>query len=600
MKKIKIFALIFVLIVLFSSISYAYAQALEWKIKSFNSSIIVRQDRSIEVTEEITADFKSAMHGIYRYIPIVYGKGSFGSNSLGLKLISITDESGKPYKYTTNYSGDFVYYKIGDKDITFTGKHVYLIKYVMKNIVRTYQMDNFAPGVNEYDELYFNVTSNNCPVNIDYAQAVITLPKGGDEKKMRIKAFTGGYGETGKNYTAKILKGQVFYFSAANLKPNEGLTVLAGWPTGIVNKEDKNAKTLLLLLQNWFFFMPVLVLIFLLFTWYKHGKDIKRTSSIVAQYEPPKKKNGQYFSPVDVGVIIDEKFDPRDLTAEMVNLAVKGHLKIKELESKTLFFFSNKDYELEELSKDKTALTSFEMELLKKLFKDSKNNKVKLSDLKNDFYSSYIDLKEDKYKELVKEGIFVADPEKVRGNYMGVGIAIMIFTIPLSIFLSFANIIFANSVFWAILCGVICGLEFILFAPLMPRKTQFGVEVFNYIYGFEDYIKTAEESRIKWEVSENLFEKYLPYAMVFRLEDKWAKRFEGVYKNAPDWYESSTPMTAFAMGNFIHSINETSSLMTNTFTATSRTTGTGSSGFSSGGGGGFSGGGGGGGGVGGW
>lgn len=598
MKKIKIFALVFVLIVLFSSISYA--QDLEWKIKSFNSSVMVKQDRSIEVTEEITTDFKSAMHGIYRYIPIVYGKGSLGSNDIGLKLISITDEAGKPYNYTTNYSGDFVYYKIGDKDITLTGKKVYLIKYVMKNIVKTYKMDNFAPGVNEYDELYFNVTGNGWPVDIDYVQAVITLPKGGDEKKMRIKAFTGGYGEAGKNCTAKLLKGQVFYFSAAKLKPNEGLTVLAGWPTGIINKEDKNAKAVALLLRNWFLFMPVIVLIWLLFVWYKHGKDTKRNSSIVAQYEPPKKKNGQYFTPVDVGVIIDEKFDPRDLTAEMVNLAVKGHLKIKELESKTLFFFTNKDYELEEMPKDKSTLTSFEMDLLKKLFKDSKNNKIKLSDIKDEFYSRYTDLKEDKYKELVKEGVFAADPEKVRGNYIGIGIAIMIISIPASVFLSFVNIVFANSIFWAVLCGVLCGLEFILFAPLMPKKTQFGADSLQYIYGFEDYIKTAEESRIQWEVSENLFEKYLPYAMVFRLEDKWAKRFEGVYKNAPDWYQSSTPMTAFAMGNFIHSINETSSLMTNTFTATSRTTGTGSSGFSSGGGGGFSGGGGGGGGGGGW
>ena len=56
--------------------------------------------------------------------------------------------------------------------------------------------------------------------------------------------------------------------------------------------------------------------------------------------------------------------------------------------------------------------------------------------------------------------------------------------------------------------------------------------------GFKMYLHHAERYRLK-AMSPKHFEACLPYAMVFGVEKEWAKNFEDIYKQAPDWYEGS-------------------------------------------------------------
>jgi uncharacterized membrane protein len=113
------------------------------------------------------------------------------------------------------------------------------------------------------------------------------------------------------------------------------------------------------------------------------------------------------------------------------------------------------------------------------------------------------------------------------------------------------------------------------------------------VKGFRTVIATAETHMARWAEQENAFTRYLPYAIVFGLTDKWAKAFEGLAKE-PDtsWYVSGRP---FAFHEFTDSIEGFS--VTTAGTIASTPSGSGSSGF---GGGGSSGGGGGGGGGGSW
>lgn len=559
--------------------SWAY----DWKIRSFDTIVDIQPDRTIKVTETITADFSIYKHGIIRIIPIANGFSFWGTTDLGFKLNSITDDKGQFLRYKSSYFNNYISLKIGDPDKTITGLNVYIIRYQMNKVIQTFQ---------ESDELYWNITGDNWDAPIDKATASFRLPKEIPLNSMQIKGFVGAYGSVNQNCISRILDSKNFYFEASNLAPREGLTGIARWPVGVIQKENIMLNRTEYLLNNWFIFLPFIVFVFLIYRWFTVGRDPRKRGTIVPMYEPPKINGKNPMSPTEVGILIDERLDPRDISACVINLAVKGFLKIKEIESKQLFFFSNKDYEFENLKDAETdaSLTKFEKKLFNNIFGGKK--KVLLSDLKYKFAEKLSELKKEAYDNMVKENLFSSNPEKVKANYITIGTLISIFGFISVLLLSSADVIKFTSLFLASVCVIISGVEFIIFAPFMPRKTKKGVELLENILGFEDYIKTAEKSRIEWEVKENIFEKYLPYAMVLRLEKQWADRFEGIYAQQPSWYEGRA-LGAFSAVNFTNSLSHTSSLMTQTFASTYRTSGSSGSGFSGGSSGGGSGGGGG-------
>jgi uncharacterized membrane protein YgcG len=146
----------------------------------------------------------------------------------------------------------------------------------------------------------------------------------------------------------------------------------------------------------------------------------------------------------------------------------------------------------------------------------------------------------------------------------------------------------------------------------MPARTEVGVRAHDDLLGLKDYIKLAEADRIKFlqspegaeklpvaeqfdpktpEAKVKLFEKLLPYAMLFGLEKDWAKQFEGIYNTAPGWYQGGN-WTAFNTGYLIGSLDDFNTASSMSFASPSSSSGSGFSGGGAGGGGGGGGGGG--------
>ena len=63
-------------------------------------------------------------------------------------------------------------------------------------------------------------------------------------------------------------------------------------------------------------------------------------------------------------------------------------------------------------------------------------------------------------------------------------------------------------------------------ARRMPARTAKGTAMLRRIRGFRRVIATAETHMSRWAEEENVFTRYLPYAIVFGLTEKWAKAFE--------------------------------------------------------------------------
>jgi uncharacterized membrane protein len=133
----------------------------------------------------------------------------------------------------------------------------------------------------------------------------------------------------------------------------------------------------------------------------------------------------------------------------------------------------------------------------------------------------------------------------------------------------------------------------LILSPFMPKKTDKGRLAYEHILGFKLYLETAERDRVKFQEKEHLFYEFLPYAMTFKIADKWSKAFAGIYKNPPDWYMGAGT-GIFDPVEFSHHLSDLSSQMSRTLASTPQSSGSGGSGFSGGySGGGFGGGGGG-------
>jgi uncharacterized membrane protein len=106
------------------------------------------------------------------------------------------------------------------------------------------------------------------------------------------------------------------------------------------------------------------------------------------------------------------------------------------------------------------------------------------------------------------------------------------------------------------------------------------------ILGFREFLTRAEKDRLERMGDSHLFSKLLPYAMALDVTDNWAKAFQGIYQQPPEWYVSPVGIRTFDPYTFSHAIRSVTSNLSSAMFSAPR-----GSGRSGGGGGGFGGGG---------
>jgi len=327
----------------------------------------------------------------------------------------------------------------------------------------------------------------------------------------------------------------------------------------------------------------------MLILWFKKRRDdqtVKKT--IMPRFTPPKN-----LSPTELGAIIDEKINPRDITAAIIDFAVKGYIKITEIEKK----WARNDYELELLEPYKTN-KKFEKIIFEKIFKENKKGEKTLSStLEDSFYVKIPELKKEIMNSLTENKYFYKNPDTIRKIYLAIGLTLIFAPITLIGLIEVLGIIIYLSF-------VITGLIVLLFGRIMPRKTKKGTEIYYHLRGLFEYMLTAEKDRMKFQEDKLiLFEKLLPYAVSFGITKKWAKKFKGILKNPPNWFKAVKTENIFNINNFAKGLNSLNKKINQSITSRPNSSGTyssgsswsGGSGFSSGGsfsGGGFGGGGG--------
>jgi uncharacterized membrane protein YgcG len=568
-----------------------------WVIKSFISSIRINADATISIQESIQADFGNlSKHGIFRTIPIRYRYDDTHDRYYDLEVKSVTNGV-SPLPYTAYVDGFDQVIKIGDPNRTVTGGQYYVISYTVRGA-----MNSFS----DHDELFWNVDGASWPVPKEFVGAVVQLPS------TAYKAAACYEGPTGSRQTCGYGLSQnsnsVTYSTTRPLASNEQMSVVVSLNKGAVNvprpllearsrqfPQDAFEINPLTVGLGLFVLLGGLALIFRF--WLLHGRDreyltryyttdgaadrlqpLFEHDPIVVEFDPPQK-----LRPAQLGLILDESADTKDVTATIVDLAVRGFLTITDIPQ----MLGRHDWLLTQKQGDVSTLLPYETTLLNGLFEG--RQQVKISELKGKFQSTLRSAEGQVYNDALERKFFPARPDYVRLAAAGIGIVLLVAGGALTWVL---GLLFGGGLIGV---GVIVvGMALIVVHRAMASRTALGREVMQKTLGFRLYMTTAEQYRQQFAEKAEIFTQLLPYAIVFGCVGRWAKAFEGIDTSSSNgWYVGNAPFQAAVLSSSLESMN---SSLSSALSASPPSSGS-ASGF---GGGGFSGGGGGGGGGGSW
>jgi uncharacterized membrane protein YgcG len=490
--------------------------AKSWRISNFQDTITVNADGSALVNETITLNFVGEWHGIHRTIPIEY-PGPDGTNyQLFVDITSVTEENGAKLKYDSSTSGAYRDLKIYIPDAVDATRTVE-IAYRVRNATRFFD---------QYDEFYWNVTGNDWPVPIDHATATVHFPDSANGS-LRAQAFTGVYGATEHDATAKVEGAKAEFETNNPLPMRGGLTVDVYIPKGILKAPSGLTKLFWFIGSNPVVFLPLVTLAVMFGLWWFAGRDPDPGMSVAPMYEPP-----PGISPAEAGTLLDDQIHPRDITSTIVDLAVRGFIKIEETDENGLLFH-HKDYIFHLLQKrqDWRGLAPHERVMMENIFVGDEPD-TRLSSLKNRFYTAVPVVRTDIMSALKQKGIYTLDPESANAYSFGAAFCILV---PFGIlqFMGWAD--FLSSVPMVVACVLISTVIWWLFAHVMTAKTLKGARTHIAVLGFQEFMNRVDADRLK-TMPTNTFEKFLPYAMALGVEHHWAQAFAGIVKDPPSWY----------------------------------------------------------------
>lgn len=576
MNKFK--TLLFVLLFLsISSPLYAQGDA----VLDYVSDIKVNVDTTINISEKIIFQPSTEVerHGIEWTYPYVYSVNLFRRpTELNIKSVTYYPLDNPTLITTNNYtredSNGWANLRIGSANSFINQPHVYQIDYDLKYTGISY--------FDTHDELYLNIIGPGWSLPIYKASATITMPK----DITNAVCYTGADGSK-EQLCEYAINGNVLTVKPTSiLNPYEGYTIAIKQPVGTfedTRKEQRNA----FILSNLGILLPIPVGIFL-FAFLKRKLSNKKIT-VIPQYNPP--------SNLDVlssAILLKNggMFNPKYISALLIECAIKGYLTIRE--------YKKRKFELVGSDIDFSSEPKHIKDLLNAIF--IHGSTVKFNQLTNFYYNSNSSFNDSK-KLLTELDYLLKRKKNLRTAIVAIafilgGIAFLLF--PFAVAMSSIG-----TPIGVIVSAVLC----IIFAYIFDMKSILGNEVYHQLLGLKMYIKTAEVERIKFhndpEKYKEIFEKLLPYAMIFGLEKKWGELFKDIYTTPPTWYQGmNTNFNTIYFTNSINNFNRSFTSSTAPVNNYGSSGGFRSSGWSSGGsgfgGGGSSGGGGGGSGGGGW
>jgi uncharacterized membrane protein YgcG len=539
-------------------------------IDSFESDISVSKDGTVTVVETISYDFgETERHGIFRDIPTAHPEKASAWYLERYIESAITNVKrngvSEPYEVTPSRGNTHV--RIGDPDSTITGKQVYKIAYTLRGALS--HPAQLPP------ELYMNVNGANWEVPARVVRA--TLHADASAFSTQRSCYKGVVG-SGSSCTIRTNEDGSVTFEATNLAPRETVTFAQAFRDGgvMVERVERLRIELLSLIAS------AIWLLGLSWFTFSYRTAHKQNRTVVAEYEPY-----PGILPMQMGVLKDGSLDPKDISAGIVYLAEQGYLTIKRTERKVLFLFEVTDFEITLLKLPGDV--AWQSELLRLMFEDP---------LAAGAMTTLSDLKANRTKQVANH-LLISNLEQSIIEDLKTS---EFYQVPLGGVSRFQKVVYCAAAlsFFGLFFGGIQSLAYVvmvvtlvassgLMSLLSRRLTQKGYEAIRYLSGFKEYLSVAEKDRIDFhnapEHKPEQFLAFLPYAIAFGVEKKWADAFKDITIPAPSWYDGGS--AGFVAADLSSSLGGFSSALASS-AGSSASSGGGSAGGGGGGGGGGS------------
>lgn len=535
---------------------------------------------TLAATWRITAHFlPNQNHGI---APIFVKK--YDNHPTNFSLQSVTDEQGASLEHTWN-SDEL---RIGKKDVYVQGEKTYVIKFTQRDVTKHY--DNTGR-----DEFYWDVIGNEWRVPMENVRVSVKL----DESLQTARAgeafcYVGAHGST-KRCNISGDKGEIVT-NVSRLNRREGITMAVGFTSGTFTgyQETLSEKLIKIWATVQTIASSLAVILMLLLVW--------RYRRLFGRYSELKPIPPEYLPPNQASVMtsayILKNYEVMAIkgsakVAQLLDLAVRHYIKLYEV--KKASFLRSAQYEIE-IVKDLKELRPEESEIVRDMFGSSMpkpGQRLNLKKLQNNLsYAARTRDDDTNLKNLArgKYGLCeqtLANKRIVQRWALWVCVVGVLLLSPMLLLV--AGIVFVLSFGWSL--------------------TDKGLVLRRYLAGLKMYIGVAEAERLqmlqspegaeKVQVNASnekqlvkLYERVLPYAVLFGQEKKWSAQLGQYYEQVgeqPDWYSGQGAFNAAAFAAGMNSLSSVASSASDYSSTSGGSTG-----------GGFAGGGGGGGGGGGW
>jgi Predicted membrane protein (DUF2207) len=330
-------------------------------------------------------------------------------------------------------------------------------------------------------------------------------------------------------------------FVQQNMAPGDYLTTVVRYPQGTVAGQPiyQQRRTLTTMFAVNPLTVGALALVLALLVcgialvYALHGRDARVVSKRAGEGDQaPADEPLNGVRPGQIGTLIDETVDAVDVTASIVDLAVRGYLLIEELPRETN---GRLDWRLRRLDQPIADLYAYERLLLAALFDG--RDAIRLSDLGGTFAGDLAKVRHALYDDVVRQGWFARRPDSVRSHWTTAGIAVTVLgvagTVALALLTNLALIGLAV---------IVAGGALAYGGHFMPAKTTKGSTVLAHTVGFRAFLDRGDPSTVPDRERIAVFSRYLPYAIVFGAAQHWAGVIEdaGVRAVGADnlsWYE---------------------------------------------------------------
>ncbi len=510
---------------LFPIISFAE----DFDIENYNVSIDMKKDSMIEVSEEITAKFYKPRHGIFRFIPIVYKNDNIkGTTSLDIFDVEVFKKSNdqqvewKKENFSLTNRNQNLFIKIGKENLYVNDLQRYLIKYKVYNTLDRMQ---------DKDIFSWNITGNDWPVKIKSVNFNLKLPLNIYPIKDSIIFYIGKFEDKKFSKIFDYNEDQISFYLGSELSLNEGITVFLDFDKNLFLPIPFAQKIKVFLYSYWRSAYIFVTLLICFFIWLCYGKD--DYTAIPVEFYP---LNG--FDSAMFGFLLNDSLENSELLSLIFYWATNGYIKIHDEE---IVGRGEKDTSLIKIKDLPENAPIYQKTLFNRIFIA---DEVSLKDLQYKLIDLVKTSNEEIRKILVSKGVYTESSIKMKKMMLN-------FLVVAGLFLFILNLIYSNNIVASV--ATLHGMFFLLpilivfMCRIMLKKTFEGNQLYAKAQGFKNFINSVEKPQIEVLMKEepDYFNKALPYAVALGISNDFVKKFEGILKEPPSWYESNTKYFSF-------------------------------------------------------